>query len=50
MDDEEERKLFETMLRGMVDYDSEHRMKMTDIVKSEWFVKYCSASILHGQR
>lgn len=41
MDDELERTLFETMLRGMVCYESERRMKVDEMMSSEWFGKYC---------
>lgn len=34
-DGEKERKLFETMLREMVDYDSQRRMKAVEIVNSD---------------
>lgn len=41
MDNRTERETLEKMLRGMVDYVSERRTKVAEIVTCEWFLKYC---------
>lgn len=38
--DAEERSMFEDLLRKMVVYDLEERIKIYEVVASPWFVKY----------
>ncbi|KAJ6558424.1 kinase-like domain-containing protein [Mycena vulgaris] len=40
---DEDRKLFEAMLRSMVVYDPEKRLTAEDVVQSPWFIKCCQS-------
>ncbi|KAJ8508434.1 hypothetical protein ONZ45_g9288 [Pleurotus djamor] len=44
MNTAEESELLEIMLRGMVRYEGESRMKVEDVMASEWFLKYARDS------